>query len=66
MAEVAELMPLTAALGATAVTSTPGQVRLRLAWSPDRCTAGGVPPGGARMGPVDRVVQTHTVRRVDR
>ena len=46
-------MPFCALLGATTVTSTPAQVRLRLDWSPQRCTAGGVLHGGALMGLAD-------------
>lgn len=46
-------MPFTALLGATAVAVDPAQVRLRLEWSPARCTAGGVLHGGALMGLAD-------------
>lgn len=46
-------MPFTALLGATAVAVDPAQVRLRLGWSPARCTAGGVLHGGALMGLAD-------------
>jgi 1,4-dihydroxy-2-naphthoyl-CoA hydrolase len=53
MDELAEWMPFCALLGATTVTSTPAQVRLRLEWSPQRCTAGGVLHGGALMGLAD-------------
>lgn len=53
MDELAEWMPFCALLGATAVTSTPTEVRLRLDWSPERCTAGGVLHGGALMALAD-------------
>ena len=44
-------MPFTALLGATAVA--PDEVRLRLPWHADRCTAGGMLHGGALMGLAD-------------
>jgi uncharacterized protein (TIGR00369 family) len=53
MDELAEWMPFCALLGATTVTSTPAQVRLRLDWSPQRCTVGGVLHGGALMALAD-------------
>jgi 1,4-dihydroxy-2-naphthoyl-CoA hydrolase len=48
-----EAMPFTALLGATAVAVAPEEVRLRLDWAPERCTAGGVLHGGALMGLAD-------------
>ena len=51
--ELAGLMPFTALLGARTVTSSPREVQLRLDWSPQRCTAGGVLHGGALMGLAD-------------
>ena len=54
MDELAELMPFTALLGARTVTSTPREVQLRLDWSPQRCTLGGVLHGGALMDAVAR------------
>jgi 1,4-dihydroxy-2-naphthoyl-CoA hydrolase len=52
-AQLHAAMPYTALLGATALLSTPGEVRLRLAWDPSRCTAGGLLHGGAIMGLAD-------------
>ena len=46
-------MPFTALLGATALAVDPAEVRLRLDWAPERCTAGGVLHGGALMGLAD-------------
>ena len=47
-------MPFTALLGATAVAVAPEEVRLRLEWHADRCTAGGMLHGGALTGPGGR------------
>jgi uncharacterized protein (TIGR00369 family) len=46
-------MPFTALLGATVAEAAPAEVRLRLEWSTDRCTAGGLLHGGALMGLAD-------------
>ena len=46
-------MPFTALLGATVVDVAPREVRLRLEWHADRCTAGGLLHGGALMGLAD-------------
>lgn len=46
-------MPFTALLGATALAVGPAEVRLRLDWAPERCTAGGNLHGGALMGLAD-------------
>ena len=46
-------MPFTSLLGATAVAVAPDEVRLRLPWQADRCTAGGMLHGGALMGLAD-------------
>ena len=46
-------MPFTALLGATAVDVDAPEVRLRLDWHADRCTAGGLLHGGALMGLAD-------------
>ena len=46
-------MPFTALLGATAVGVDATEVRLRLDWRADRCTAGGLLHGGALMGLAD-------------
>ena len=47
--------PYTGFLGAEIVAATPDEVRSRLAWSEERCTAGGVLHGGALMGFADNV-----------
>ena len=44
-----ELMPFTTPLGIELVAASPSEVVARLAWSPERCTAGGVLHGGAVM-----------------
>jgi len=46
-------MPFTAVLGATVADAAPTEVRLRLAWTAERCTAGGLLHGGALMGLAD-------------
>jgi 1,4-dihydroxy-2-naphthoyl-CoA hydrolase len=46
-------MPFTAVLGACVVDVAPAEVRLRLAWTAERCTAGGILHGGALMGLAD-------------
>jgi uncharacterized protein (TIGR00369 family) len=54
-AQVAEASPFTAFLGMEMVSASPHEVRARLAWSEDRCTAGGILHGGALMGLADNV-----------
>ncbi len=46
-------MPLAGLLGIEAVAETPDEVRARLAWREDLCTAGGVMHGGALMALAD-------------
>ena len=48
-----ETMPLTALLGAEAVAASPDEVRTRLSWRPDLCTAGGQLHGGTLMALAD-------------
>lgn len=52
-ADLLAAMPFTALLGATADAAGPDEVRLRLDWAPQRCTAGGVLHGGALTGLAD-------------
>ena len=54
-AQVAAGAPFTAFLGIEMVSASPHEVRARLAWSEDICTAGGVLHGGALMGLADNV-----------
>ena len=54
-AQVAAASPFTAFLGIELVSASPHEVRAQLAWSEDRCTAGGVLHGGALMGLADNV-----------
>ncbi len=42
-------MPFMDGLGAEAILATPQEVRLRLRWAEERCTAGGALHGGALM-----------------
>jgi len=51
--QVAAAAPYTAFLGAEMVSASPHEVRARLAWSEDKCTAGGMLHGGALMGLAD-------------
>jgi len=46
-------MPFATELGVALEAAEPGEVRGRLAWSPERCTAGGVLHGGALMALAD-------------
>jgi 1,4-dihydroxy-2-naphthoyl-CoA hydrolase len=48
-----EAMPLAGLLGIEGVSETPDEVRLRLAWREDLCTAGGLMHGGALMALAD-------------
>ena len=54
-AQVAAAAPFTAFLGIEMVAAEPGEVRARLAWREEICTAGGVMHGGALMGLADNV-----------
>ena len=51
-------MPFGRTLGAELVAGGRDEVRARLAWSPELCTAGGVLHGGAIMGLADGVAGT--------
>ena len=46
-------MPFGGLLGIEAVSASPEEVRLRLAWREDLCTAGGLMHGGALMAVAD-------------
>jgi len=48
-----ELMPFCTALGITLESAAPTEVVGRLAWAPERCTAGGVLHGGVLMSLAD-------------
>jgi 1,4-dihydroxy-2-naphthoyl-CoA hydrolase len=48
-----DTMPFAAELGMELDAAEPEEVRGRLAWSPERCTAGGVLHGGALMALAD-------------
>jgi 1,4-dihydroxy-2-naphthoyl-CoA hydrolase len=48
-----DLMPFARLLGMTLDAAAPEEVRGRLAWAPERCTAGGVLHGGALMALAD-------------
>ena len=50
---LAVAMPFADALGITIVEASADEVRGRLAWAPERCTAGGVLHGGALMAFAD-------------
>ena len=54
-AQVAAAAPFTAFLGVEMISASPHEIRARLAWSAERCTAGGVLHGGALMGFADNV-----------
>jgi 1,4-dihydroxy-2-naphthoyl-CoA hydrolase len=46
-------MPFSASLGAEVVSAAKDEVRLRVPWAPERCTAGGVLHGGLLMALAD-------------
>jgi uncharacterized protein (TIGR00369 family) len=50
-----DAMPFGVLLGMELGDVSPAEVRATLAWSPERCTAGGVMHGGALMGLADSV-----------
>lgn len=52
-AQLHDVMPFTALLGATAAAVGPDAVVLRLEWDPARCTSGGLMHGGALMSLAD-------------
>jgi uncharacterized protein (TIGR00369 family) len=54
-AQVAAAAPFTAFLGIEMVSASPHEVKARLAWSAERCTAGGVLHGGALMALADNL-----------
>jgi 1,4-dihydroxy-2-naphthoyl-CoA hydrolase len=49
LAELARMMPFSAVAGIQLLEATPERVAGRMAWAPDRCTAGGILHGGALM-----------------
>jgi uncharacterized protein (TIGR00369 family) len=51
--QLRDTMPLAALLGVELVEASAELVRGRLAWSPERCTAGGIMHGGALMALAD-------------
>ncbi len=53
--QVRDLMPFAALVGAELLEISPELIRGRLAWAPERCTAGGLLHGGALMALADSV-----------
>jgi uncharacterized protein (TIGR00369 family) len=51
--DVTQAMPFAGVLGVETIAVSPEEVRLRLAWTPDRCTSGGIMHGGALMALAD-------------
>jgi uncharacterized protein (TIGR00369 family) len=51
--QLAEAVPFAAELGIDVLVAEPDEVRGRLAWTPERCTLGGVMHGGALMAFAD-------------
>lgn len=56
--DLAALMPFASEVGVELVSGGPDEVVGRLAWAPERCTAGGVLHGGALMTLADAVGAT--------
>ena len=48
-AQIRDLMPFAALIGVELLEARPELVRGRVAWSPERCTVGGVMHGGAMI-----------------
>jgi uncharacterized protein (TIGR00369 family) len=53
IADLLSLMPFAVTLGVVLDSASPGEVRGRLDWSPERCTTGGLLHGGALMALAD-------------
>jgi uncharacterized protein (TIGR00369 family) len=51
--DVPQTMPYAGLVGVETVAVTPEEVRLRLPWSPERCTTAGIMHGGALMSLAD-------------
>ena len=51
--ELLQLMPFATALGVELDAASADEVRGRMAWAPERCTAGGLLHGGALMALAD-------------
>ena len=54
-ADFVAVVPYIGLLGIEVDSAEPGEVRGRLPWAPDRCTAGGVMHGGALMSLADTI-----------
>jgi 1,4-dihydroxy-2-naphthoyl-CoA hydrolase len=50
---IRQLVPFAAALDVEVITSSPDEVRARVAWQPERCTTAGVLHGGVIMSLAD-------------
>ena len=55
MTDLVTMMPFAEALGIEVASASSDEVRGRLAWAPERCTAGGVLHGGALISLADSV-----------
>jgi len=53
LAALADAMPFTKLVGIELLSATSEEVRARLAWAPERCTAGGVMHGAALFALAD-------------
>jgi len=53
--DLVAMMPFAEALGIEVASASSDEVRGRLAWAPERCTAGGVLHGGALISLADSV-----------
>jgi uncharacterized protein (TIGR00369 family) len=51
--QIRDTMPFAALIGVELLEASPEQVRAQMAFSPDRCTAGGLMHGGALMALAD-------------
>jgi uncharacterized protein (TIGR00369 family) len=55
MSELVAMMPFAETVGVEVASASAEEVRGRLTWAPERCTAGGVLHGGALMSLADSV-----------
>ena len=61
---IRQLVPFAAALDVEVITSSPDEVRARVAWQPERCTTAGVLHGGVIMSLADTTGATCAFRNL--
>lgn len=61
---VLDLIPFASMLGLSVLRDDPSEVRVRLGWSPDLCTSGGVLHGGVIMAAADTAAGISALRNI--